>query len=91
MFLTSFSDTHFQSLVATPKIKLEKSPKQKFWIGKIWSVEELFYYNYPFYLPNFFQQKLTKYELEVRFKFIQVFHSVNIETYFIQLVQFFKD
>jgi len=33
-------------------------------------------------LPNLFQQKLTKDELEVRVKFVQVFHSVNVEKEF---------
>ena len=85
VFLTSFYDTHFQSLVAIPQVKLEKSSKQKYWIGRVWLVDELFYYNYPFSLPNIFQTKLTKDQLEVRLKFIQVFSSVNIEkVFFIQ-------
>nr|QUS63955.1 hypothetical protein [Haslea silbo] len=76
---------HFQSLVAIPQVKLEKSPKLKYWVARVWLVEELFYYNYPFYLPNIFQTKLTKDQLEVRFKFIQGFSSVNIEkVFFIQ-------
>ena len=85
VFLTSFDDTHFQSLVAIPQVKLEKSSKHKYWIGRVWLVDELFYYNYPFSLPNIFQTKLTKDQLEVRFKFIQVFSSANIEkVFFIQ-------
>ena len=85
VFITSFDDTHFQSLVAIPQVKLEKSLKQKYWVGRVWLLEELFYYNYPFSLPNIFQTKLTKDQLEVRFKFIQVFSSVNIEkVFFIQ-------
>ena len=82
VFLISFDDTHFQSLVAIPQVKLEKSSKQKYWIARVWLIDELFYYNYPFYLPNIFQTKLTKDKLEVRFKFIQVFSSVNIEKVF---------
>lgn len=36
-------------------------------------------------MPNFFRQKLIKDEFQVRFKFIQVFHSVSIEKeFFIQ-------
>lgn len=35
-----------------------------------------------------FEQKLPKDELEI---FVQVFRSVNIEKYFIQLVRFFKE
>lgn len=85
VFLTSFDDTHFQSLVAIPQVKLEKSLKQKYWIARVWLLEEFFYYNYPFSFPNIFQIKLTKDQLEVRFKFIQVFSSVNIEkVFFIQ-------
>nr|UDP55472.1 hypothetical protein orf406a [Schizostauron trachyderma] len=80
--LTSFDDTHFQSLVAIPQVKLEKSSKQKYWIGRVWLIDELFYYEYPFSFPNIFQTKLTKDQLEVRFKFIQVFSSVNIEKVF---------
>lgn len=85
VFLTSFDDTYFQSLVTIPQVKLDKCPKQKYWIARVCLVEELFYYNYPFSLPNIFQTKLTKDPLEVRFKFIQVFSSVNIEkVFFIQ-------
>ena len=48
-------------------------------IAKVWLVEELFYYSYPFYLPNIFQQKLTKHELHLRAKLFQVFSSMSIE------------
>jgi len=82
-FLTSFSDTSFQSLVAMPQVKLEKCSKQKCWIGKVCLVEELFYYKYPFCLPDFFQQKLTKHEFEVRVKVFKTFSSINIEKVFL--------
>jgi len=89
LYVNSFSDARFQSLVIVPQIQFEKCPKQKFLIAKVWLVEELFYYNYPYYLTNFFQQKLTKYELEVRFKLFQVFSSVSItKEIFVQ--EFFK-
>ena len=85
VFLSSFDDTYFQSLVAIPQVKLEKSLKQKYWIARVWLLEELFYYEYPFSFPNIFQAKLTKDQLEIRFKFIRVFSSVNIEkVFFIQ-------
>ena len=89
VYFTAFSDARFQSLVLVPKVQFEKCPTQKFLIAKVWLVEELFYYNYPFYLPNIFQQKLTKYELEVRVKLFQVFTSVSIEKE-IYLEDFFK-
>jgi hypothetical protein len=82
VLLTSFSDTSFQSLVSIPQVKLEKCPSQKFWIGRVSLAEELFYYKYPFFLPDFFKQKITKDELEVQVKFIQVFSSVSIEKEF---------
>jgi hypothetical protein len=89
LYITLFNDARFQSLVLLPKVQFERCSTQKFLIAKVWLVEELFYYNYPFYLPNFFQQKLTKYELEVQFKLFQVFSSVNIEKeIFVQ--EFFK-
>lgn len=89
VYLTAFSDARFQSLVLVPKVEFEKCPTHKFLIAKVWLVEELFYYNYPFYLPNIFQQKVTKYELEVRFKLFQVFTSVSLEKE-IYLEDFFK-
>ena len=45
-------------------------------------VNELFCYSYLFYFSNFFNIKLTKNQFEVRFKFIQVFSSINIEKVF---------
>jgi hypothetical protein len=56
ILLTSFSDIHFQSLVAVPLVKFTKF--QKFWVGRVWVAQELFYYKYPFHLPDLFQQKL---------------------------------
>ena len=62
ILLTSFSDIHFQSLVAVPLVKFTKF--QKFWVGRVWVAQDLFYYKYPFYLPDLFQQKLTKDQLD---------------------------
>lgn len=83
ILLTSFSDKYFQSLVAIPLVRFDKI--QKFWVGRVWIAEELFYYKYPFLLPNFFKTKLTKDQLEVRVEVIKVFHSVDItKTFLIQ-------
>jgi hypothetical protein len=38
----------------------------------------LFRDSYPFLLPNFRTKKLTKHEIEVQFKVIQVFSSISI-------------
>ena len=51
-------------------------------VVRVWLVEELFYYSYPFFLPNFFDNKLNKDQFQVAFKFIQVFSSINIEKVF---------
>lgn len=41
ILLTSFSDNYFQSLVGIPLVKFHKI--QKFWVGRVWLAEELFY------------------------------------------------
>ena len=44
-------------------------------------VNELFYYNYPFYFPNFFNIKLNKDQFEVQV--FKTFSSENIEKVFL--------
>jgi hypothetical protein len=87
--ITSFSDRHFQMLLIIPQVKFEK-PNQQFWIAKIWVVEELFYYDYPFLIPNFFLGENNKNKCEVQFKIIQTFSSVEIEKIFL-IQEFFQD
>ena len=70
---------------------MEQYLKSKNWIARVWLLEELFYYEYLFSFPNIFQTKFIKDQLEVRFKFIQIFSFVNIKKYFIELVQLFKE
>ena len=88
ILITSFSDTYFQSLVAVPLVRFQKV--QKFLIGRVWLAQDLFYYKYPFYLPDFFQQKLTKDEFEVRVEVLKTFSSKNIEKIFL-IREFFKN
>jgi len=77
-----FQSDCFRTLIAIYRIEYEICPKQKYLIADVWMVNELFYYNYPFYFPNFFNTKLIKDQFEVRFKFIQVFSSINTEKVF---------
>lgn len=64
--------------------------KQNCWVGRVWIAEDLFRYNHPFLFPNLINKKLTKHEVEVQFKIIQVFSSVNIaKTFWIN--DFFED
>ena len=79
--IESFSDSHYQSLVTIPNIKLEKN-KQNIWIAKVWIAEELFDYVHPFILPHCFYKKHSKDSFEVQFKIIEVFCSENIEKRF---------
>lgn len=80
ILLTSFSDIHFQSLVAVPLVKFTKF--QKFWVGRVWVAQQLFYYEYPFYLPDLFQQKLKKDQFEIQVQVFKTFSSENIEKVF---------
>lgn len=75
----SFSSHYFQSLTLVPQVRVERTSKDKFLIATVWLVNDLFDYNYPFDLQNFFQPKLTKHELSVAVKLFQVFNSVEIE------------
>ena len=56
--------------------------KQNYWVGRVWISEELFRYSHPFIFPNLITKNLTKHEVEVQFKVIQVFSSINIEKVF---------
>jgi hypothetical protein len=88
ILMTSFSDIHFQSLVAVPLVKFNKV--QKFWVGQVWLAQELFYYKYPFYLPDLFQRKLTKDEFEVQVQVFKIFSSENIQKIFL-IKEFFQN
>ena len=81
-FLTSFSSTQFQRLVAIPKVKIIKSKKLKCWMANIWLVEDLFHYKYPFLLPDLFRRKISKDEFDVAFEVMKTYSSVSIQKKF---------
>lgn len=81
-FLTSFSNTEFQRLVAIPKVKIAKSKKLKCWVAKIWLVEDLFHYKCPFALPDIFRRKISKDEFDITFEVLKIYSSVSIEKKF---------
>ena len=89
VLITSFTNNTFQSLIGIPRVTFERSLKLKYLICNVWLLDDLFYYQYPFYIPNFFHQKLSKDQFRVRFKFYQIFSSINIEKEF--FVQLFLD
>lgn len=61
---------------------------QKFWVGRVWVAQELFYYKYPFYLPDLFHQKLKKDQFGVQV--FKTFSSENIERGF-PIKEFFQN
>lgn len=63
---------------------------QKFWVGRVWVAQELFYYEYPLYLPDLFQQKLKKDQFEVQVQVFKTFSSENIERVFL-IKEFFQN
>ena len=71
-------------MISIFKVSLVKFTKfQKFWVGRVWVAQELFYYKYPFHLPDFFQQKLKKDPFEVQVQVFKTFSSENIEKVFL--------
>lgn len=80
-YLISFLDCYFQSLILVPKVNLLKCLNQRISLAEFYLVEELFYYQYPFFFSHLSQQKLSKDEVQVQF--LQVFSSVTIEKEFL--------
>ena len=80
----------FSSLVTLPKLTIQKPKQEKCWRAEIWIVEELFYYKYPFFLPDFFQEKLTRDQFSVSFEVLKVFSSVEVGKHF-QIKAFFQN
>jgi hypothetical protein len=79
LLVTSFTDIYFQSLVAIPQVEVFKdNDRTSAWRATVWLVDKLFDYPFPFLLPDFFQEKLSKDDFEVRFRILQVFSSVEI-------------
>ena len=66
--IQSFSDREFRSLMTIPEVKLTKSNRNT-WYARVWVAEELFYYSYPFMIPNLFGKR-TRDQFEVQFKVI---------------------
>ncbi len=85
--LTFFSRSKFQYLAVVPKVEIVKTKTCD--VIQIWFVEELFGYQYPYFLPDFFREKNTKDELAVRMQMLKVFSSIEVEKKF-YLKEFFK-
>ena len=76
-----FSNQKYRSLVTVPEVNLQKG-KQNSWTVEVWIADELFYYAHPFLLPDLFQVKLTKLQLEVQVHVIRTFSSFDTQKIF---------
>lgn len=76
-----FSNQKYRSLVTIPEVNLQKG-KQNSWTVEVWIADELFYYAHPFLLPDLFQVKLTKLQLEVQVHVIRTFSSFDTQKIF---------
>jgi uncharacterized membrane protein len=81
--IESFENTYFQSLAAVPLARVYKPtrPGQAL-IAQVWVADELFYYEFPFYLPDLFFLKLNKHEINVRIHVIQSFCIYKLQKIF---------
>jgi hypothetical protein len=77
--LSMFRDYTFQKLISVPKVEFWKDYH---WMVKVWIVDELFYYNYPFAFPDMFHGNISKTKFAVQFEIIRVFSSLGFEKRF---------
>jgi hypothetical protein len=85
--LEMFRDHKFQKLISIPKVEFLK---ERHWIVKVWIVDELFYYNYPFAFPDMFYPTISKTKFAVQFELIRVFSANGLEKRF-EIQQFIKN
>ena len=52
-------------------------------MAKIWLVEDLFHYRYPFLLPDLFRGRIPKDQFDVTFEVLKNYASVPIEKNFL--------
>lgn len=70
LFIKFFSNISYRSIVIMPEVFLDKS-RQNAWVVRASISESLFEYVHPFFIPEFFQPKITKYEFDVQLKIVQ--------------------
>lgn len=71
--IQKFSDSYFQSLVSVPKVEFFKEKRSV--MTKIWVVDDLFYYKYPFSFPHFKTKNIGKHEFTVLSYIVTTFTS----------------
>jgi hypothetical protein len=73
----TFSDIHFRALVLFPNIKV--LPKGRISIVSMTLAEQLFYYNFPCYLTNSFNQWDNKYQFYVQFEILRMMSTPSLQ------------
>ena len=76
-------------LTGIHRVTIFKQPGLKYLLTRVVMMDDLFYYLYPFKLPDLFQRNLTKHERLVRVEFIKTFSSKDLEKY-LHLREFFN-
>ena len=76
------------SLAGIHRVTVFKQPRSKYLLARVVMMDDLFYYLYPFRLPDFFKVNLTKHERLVRVEFIKTFSFKDVEKSF-HLREFF--
>jgi hypothetical protein len=100
VFVEIFNDSNYMhsqhhnivemdSLTGIHRVTIFKQPGLKYLLARVVIMDDLFYYLYPFKLPDLFQRNLTKHERLVRVEFIKTFSSKDLEKY-LHLRQFFN-
>jgi len=77
------------SLTGIHRVTIFKQPGSKYLLARVVLMDDLFYYPYPFRVPDLFQGNLTKHERLVRVEFIKTFSSKDAEKCF-HLREFFN-
>ena len=78
--IQKFSNEEFRRSVMFPYLKLKKQNRR--WTIKIAVGEELYFYEYPFFFPNYFLIYKNRYDLEIKLQLIESFSQVELEKRF---------
>ena len=75
--LTSQDQTiiEMDRLAGIHRVTVFKQPRSNYLLARVVMMDDLFYYLYPFRLPDLFKGNLTKHERLVRIEFIKTFSS----------------
>jgi hypothetical protein len=75
-FIQKFSNEEFRRSMMFSYLRLKKQNKK--WTFKMALDEELYFYQYTFFLSYFFTYQNT-YDLEIKFQLIEIFNKIKLE------------